>query len=82
MGFRDMCKFNDSLLVKQVWRLIHNDQSLFYKVFKGKFFPNCSIMDDNVKTNGSYACKSILQARSVIQSKAIWHIGSDSKVKI
>ena len=39
MGFRDLAMFNDSLLTKQAWQLLHNKTSLFYNVFKGSFFP-------------------------------------------
>ena len=43
MSFKDLCKFNEAMLAKQVWRLIQDTSSLFYRVLKEKYFPNCSI---------------------------------------
>lgn len=40
MGFRDLGLYNDSLLAKQAWRLLKNQDSLFYKVFTARFFPS------------------------------------------
>lgn len=54
MRFKDLCKFNDAMLAKQVWRLINNEDSLFYKVLKSKYFPNFTIFEAK-STNGSYA---------------------------
>ena len=39
MGFRDLQKFNEALLAKQVWRLINNTSSLFYRVLRQSFSP-------------------------------------------
>ena len=39
MGFRDLALFNDSLLAKQAWRLIHNKDS-FLQNIQGKIFPS------------------------------------------
>lgn len=33
MGFRELGKFSDSMLAKQVWTLVHDIDSLFYRVF-------------------------------------------------
>lgn len=33
MGFKDLAMFNDALLAKQAWWLLHNKDSLFYRVF-------------------------------------------------
>ena len=80
MGFKDIENFNMALLGKQVWRLLHNTDSLLYKVFKSKYFPNCSILDDEVKTKGSYAWQSILKARQVVRLGARWRIGIGESV--
>ena len=57
MGFKDLCKFNEALLAKQVWRLVHDKHSLFYKVFKAKYFPHKSISKATI-SSGSFACKA------------------------
>lgn len=82
MRFRDLALYNDSLLVKQAWRLLHDRKSPFYRVFKAKFFPHCSIMEALDSRVGSYAWKSILQGRDVIARGSCWRIGNGRTVKI
>ena len=77
-----MEKFNLALLGKQIWRLIHNTDSMFYKVFKARFFPTCSVLESGVKTNGSYTWQSILKAREVVKQGAYWQIWDGTKVLI
>jgi len=72
IGFRDMQKFNNALLAKQVWRLIHQKDTLLYRVFSAKYFPNGSILDTPIHPKCSYAWRSILQAHEVINKRAIW----------
>ena len=79
IGFRELAKFNDSLLAKQAWRLLHNQNSLFYKVFKVRFFPKTTILEDKDSRLGSYAWKSILTGRDVIQRRANWRVGDGRK---
>ena len=81
MGFKDLCKFNDAMLAKQVWRLVHDKDSLFYKVFKTKLFPNSTIFEAK-STNGSYAWRSILKARKVISLGAKWRVGDGRCIQI
>ena len=69
------------MLAKQVWRLVHDTNSLFFRVFKAKYFPTGTVFDAKVGS-GSYALKSILKARKVIQLGARWRIGDGSSVKI
>ena len=82
MGFKDLSRFNDALLVKQTWRLLHDKTSLFYRVFKSKFFPNSTIMEAANPSSASYAWRSIIRGREVIKKRAIWWIGDGQFVDI
>lgn len=78
MSFKDLVLFNEALLVKQAWRLLHNKDSLFYRVFKSKFFPSCSIMETVDSSADSYAWHSILKGRDVLLKGARRGFGSNS----
>ena len=82
MGFKELSLFNDALLAKQIWRLLYNTNSLFYKVFRSKFFPNCSIMEAKEGYGGSYAWRSILKGREVISRGAKWRVGNGESIKL
>ena len=45
MGFKQPKQFNLAMLAKQGWRLQTRTNSLLYRVFKFKYFPNCEFVD-------------------------------------
>ena len=82
MGFREISKFNDFLLAKQVWRLIHHEDSLFSRFFKAKFFSNHSLLDVPFSNKGSYAWKRIFQARKVIELGTDWRLSYGKSIRV
>ena len=82
MGFKDLALFNDALLANQAWRLLQNKNSLLYRVFKPKFFPNCSFIEASNAQASSYAWGSILKGREVLKKGMRWRVGDGSSISI
>ena len=82
MGFRDVLAFNLAMLAKQAWSLIHNNQSLFYRVYKARYFPNCSFMLAVLGPNPSFVWRSLLAARDVIREGSTWRVGDGQNIGV
>uniref|UniRef100_A0A2N9IMR2 Reverse transcriptase domain-containing protein n=1 Tax=Fagus sylvatica TaxID=28930 RepID=A0A2N9IMR2_FAGSY len=74
LGFRELGKFNEALLGKQVWRLYQDQNSLRHRVYKAKFFPDCSILEASSRRRGSYAWQSLMKARASVIRGACWRV--------
>ena len=81
MRFKDFERFNKAMLAKQVWRLLTDHTSLFYRVFNSKFFPNGSVMDAKPSL-GSYAWQNIVKTIPLVKSSMLWRVGDGKHIKI
>ena len=82
MSFRDIQDFNLALLAKQAWRLLHNPNSLFFRVYKSRYFPNYSFMDAELGSNPSYVWRSLLAAREIICEGSKWGVGDGRTIGV
>ena len=82
MGFRDIHAFNLAMLAKQAWRLVTGSHSLFYRVYKARYFPWCSFMEAELGHYPSFVWRSLLAARDVIQEVSMWKIGDGQSIKL
>ena len=82
MDFKDLALFNDAQLAKQAWRLFRNKSTLFYRVFKSKFFPHYSFMEVVDSQASSYAWQSILKGKEVLKKGMRWRVGDGTSIRI
>ena len=73
--------FNEAMLAKLSQWLLHDDNFLFFRVFKARFFSNSSILDAKESAFASYAWRSILIGRDVILKGALWRWEMVNKLK-
>lgn len=82
LGFMDLRDFNISMLAKQGWRLLTNQQSLVRRLFKARYYPNNSFMEAKLGDNPSFIWRSILEAQPLLMQGVRWTVGSGKSIKI
>lgn len=82
MGFKDMAVFNDALLGRQAWRLVHKEGSLLERVVKAKYYPNTTFLDAYLGYGGSYSWRSVWSSKALLKEGLIWRIGKGSRVNV
>ncbi|CAN6679292.1 unnamed protein product [Malus baccata var. baccata] len=82
LGFRNFSDFNDALLAKQCWRLLSDPTSLWARVVKARYFPNCSFWDATKGGRASWAWTSLLVGREVIWNGSHWQIMGGRDVRV
>ena len=76
LGFKDITDFNTAMLGKQLWRLIEKPNTLFSRVFKGRYYRNASPLEPIRSYSPSYGWRSIVFARSLVSKGLIKRVGT------
>ncbi|XP_010481009.1 PREDICTED: uncharacterized protein LOC104759828 [Camelina sativa] len=82
LGFRALEQFNDAMLAKQYWRLIHYPSSLMTWVIRGRYFRNKHPLQAKKPCSPSLAWRSIFSTKDIVEYGARWVIGSGCNVSV
>ncbi|XP_057250139.1 uncharacterized mitochondrial protein AtMg00310-like [Beta vulgaris subsp. vulgaris] len=81
LGIRNFEFFNRALLAKQAWRILTQPNSLMTRVLKNKYFPKSTFLEAKVSPSMSFTCRSIFEARHVIEKGMCRVIGDGKDTK-
>lgn len=82
LGFRDFKKFNLAYLAKQGWRLFHNQDSLWTRLWKGIYFPRSSFWQATPKRGSSWICQNMLVGQDVLCQGAQLNISDGTNTQL
>lgn len=82
LGLRDFQKFNDALLAKTGWRLLHNPNCLLGKVLKGNYFSDTNILLAAELSSMSHGWRSVLAGRDLLLKNLVWIVGDGLSIDI
>ncbi|KAL9840625.1 putative reverse transcriptase zinc-binding domain-containing protein [Arabidopsis thaliana] len=66
LGFRDLELFNQALLAKQAWRLLHEPNCLFSRFFKSRYYKKTCFLQGKLGSRPSYGWRSIFFGRNLL----------------
>ncbi|GAU48531.1 hypothetical protein TSUD_98640 [Trifolium subterraneum] len=82
LGFRNFESFNKAMVVKKVWNIVQNLNSLVAKLIKARYFPRSSLFEAPLAYNPSFAWRSMWQARQIFSLGCRWRIGSGDNIRV
>lgn len=82
LGFCDFKAFNMAMVEKQGWHIITSQDTLVFKVFKDKYFPNSSFLTASLGTNSSFTWKNLWKARQMLLLGSRWRTGDGRSINV
>ena len=56
--------------------------SLLYRLFKARYFPNSEFLQASIGNNPSYAWRSIMAAQYLVQQGTRWSVGNGNSIRV
>ena len=62
--------------------MIQGNDSLLYKCFKARYFPQSSFLDAKESPGCSYVWRSLVAALLILQARYCWRVGNGSSIRV
>jgi len=82
MGFRGLEVFNRALLAKQGWKLISCLDTLLARILRERYYLGGVFLEAQASRCPSFAWRSIIGAKKLLENRVGWTIGNGKTVKI
>lgn len=82
LGFKDIEKFNQSLLAKQAWRIWSSPDTLLSRLLRHRYFNRSSFLDCCVGARPSYAWRSMLHGRDLLKKGLLKAVGNGEDTRV
>ena len=82
MRFRYLRDFNLAMLAKQGRRMLQGNESLLYKCFKARYFPQSSFIDAKESPGCSYMWRSLVAVIPILRLGYCWRVGNGSSISV
>ena len=82
LGFKDIEKFNQSLLAKQAWRIWSSPDSLLARILRHRYFSRSEFLNCGVGSRPSYAWRSIIHGRDLLKVGMLNKVGDGRNTKV
>ena len=64
------------------FRDIQGGPSLFFRVYKARYFPNSSFMEAELRSNPSFVWRSLLEASELFRAGTAWKVGDGKSIRV
>nr|GEU79955.1 hypothetical protein [Tanacetum cinerariifolium] len=82
LGFKPMHKWNEVLLISQLWKLIDKKESLWVKWVSTVKLKGKSIWEADINNNDSHGWKELMRIRDIIKPYVKFRIGDGKTVSV
>ena len=82
LGFKDIEKFNQSLLAKQAWRVWSEPNPLLSRLLRQCYFSHSSFLDCSVGVRPSFAWRSMLHGRDLMKQGLLQEVGNGEESRV
>lgn len=80
LGIRDVELFNKSLLLKVVWQLTQNQDRIWVKVMRAKYYPRGGLWNVKGIAGSSKLWKTIQNLKPFFRDQIVWEIADGKKI--